>query len=134
MNFIWIKFHVYAPQKSIKCLISDAYEEVSEGHMTEWEKEREKEEFIRAAKMYKPLAGMIASRFTRAKFEDSVETVDVPREEGVKDYANSTVISLSKINISSHLPFLIETLGNRTFSKLLPITKEELYMKVVKLY
>jgi hypothetical protein len=51
---------------SIKCLISDAYEEVTEGHMTEWEKEREKEEFIRAAKMYKPLAGMIASRFTRA--------------------------------------------------------------------
>lgn len=100
MNFIWIEFHVYAPQYSIKCLISDAYEEVTEGHMTEWEKEREKEEFIRAAKMYKPLAGMIASRFTSARFEDSVETVDVALEEGVKDYVNSTVISLNKTNIN----------------------------------
>lgn len=51
--------------------------------MTEWEREREKEEFIKAGKMYKPLAGMIASRFTRAKFDDTVETVDVPAEEGV---------------------------------------------------
>jgi len=68
--------------------------------MTEWEKEREKEEFIRAAKMYKPLPGMIASRFTRAKFEDSVETVDVALEERVKDYVNSTVTTPNKTIIN----------------------------------
>lgn len=66
----------------VKQGMKDAYNEVTEGHMTEWEREREKEEFIKAAKMYKPLAGMIASRFTRAKFDDTVETVDVPTEEG----------------------------------------------------
>lgn len=66
----------------VKQGMKDAYNEVTEGHMTEWEREREKEEFIKAAKMYKPLAGMIASRFTRAKFDDTVETVDVPAEEG----------------------------------------------------
>ncbi|XP_063439673.1 G patch domain-containing protein 1-like isoform X2 [Mytilus trossulus] len=66
----------------VKQGMKDAYAEVTEGHMTEWEREREKEEFIKAGKMYKPLAGMIASRFTRAKFDDAVETVDVPAEEG----------------------------------------------------
>lgn len=68
--------------------------------MTEWEKEREKEEFIRASKMYKPLAGMIASRFTRAKFEDTIETVDVALDEGVKDYVNSAMTTQNKTNIN----------------------------------
>jgi len=52
--------------------------------MTEWEREREKEEFIRASKLYKPMSSMMASRFTSAKYSDNIdEHVDVPAEEGV---------------------------------------------------
>ncbi|XP_069113969.1 G patch domain-containing protein 1-like isoform X2 [Argopecten irradians] len=60
----------------------DAYEEVISGHMTEWDRGHEKEEFIRASKLYKPLPGMMASRFTSAKYDDGTDTVDIPRDEG----------------------------------------------------
>jgi hypothetical protein len=60
----------------------DAYEKASEGHMTEWEQEREKEEFEKAAKFYKPMTNMMASRFTRAKYHDD-DTVEMPAKEEV---------------------------------------------------
>ncbi|KAK6185830.1 hypothetical protein SNE40_007977 [Patella caerulea] len=60
----------------------DPYLEITSGHMTEWEREREKDEFIRASKLYKPLSNMMASRFTTAKFDDETKTVDIPKEEG----------------------------------------------------
>lgn len=60
----------------------DAYEKAAVGHMTEWEQEREKEEFDKAAKFYKPMTSMMASRFTRAKYHDD-ETVKLPVKEEV---------------------------------------------------
>ncbi|KAL4234390.1 G patch domain-containing protein 1 [Mactra antiquata] len=39
-------------------------------NQTEWEIEKEKEEFTRAAKLYRPLSGMMAARFTRAGHDD----------------------------------------------------------------
>ncbi|XP_006822594.1 G patch domain-containing protein 1-like [Saccoglossus kowalevskii] len=58
----------------------------SSGTMTEWEKELEKEEFARSAALYQPLRGMMASRFTSAKYSDDTDTVDVPKEaEGDKN-------------------------------------------------
>ncbi|XP_067651319.1 G patch domain-containing protein 1-like [Haliotis asinina] len=56
----------------------DPYENVGEGNMTEWEIEREKEEFARAAKLYKPLSTMMATRFTTAKYADDLDTVEMP--------------------------------------------------------
>jgi len=38
--------------------------------MTEWERDREKEEFVQAARLFRPLSTMITSRFTRAKYDD----------------------------------------------------------------
>ena len=50
---------------------------------TEWETEREREEFGRAAKLYKPLAGMMAMRFTTGKQQDDSNQMDVKVEENV---------------------------------------------------
>lgn len=48
--------------------------------MTEWEHEIEKEEFSKAAKLYKPLAAAMASRFTKAKFQDDAVSVELPED------------------------------------------------------
>lgn len=64
---------------------SDAYEHVAGSHMTEWERKREMEEFSKAARFYKPMTSMMASRFTRAKFHDDEDKVELPaQEEGNK--------------------------------------------------
>ena len=42
--------------------------------LTEWEREREKEEFTRAAMLYQPLKGDMAARFTRGRNIDD----DIP--------------------------------------------------------
>lgn len=39
-------------------------------HTTEFERQREQDEFSQAARLYRPLAGMIAYRFTRAEHDD----------------------------------------------------------------
>ncbi|XP_054026086.1 G patch domain-containing protein 1 [Dryobates pubescens] len=49
--------------------------------MTEWERGREQEEFFRAAMLYKSSNSTLSSRFTRAKYEDDVDQVEVPRDE-----------------------------------------------------
>uniref|UniRef100_A0A4W4GJ93 G-patch domain-containing protein n=1 Tax=Electrophorus electricus TaxID=8005 RepID=A0A4W4GJ93_ELEEL len=49
--------------------------------MTEWERGREREEFVRAAVLYKPSNSSLSSRFTRAKHEDSEDTVEVARDQ-----------------------------------------------------
>ena len=51
------------------------------GTYTTWEREREAEEFSRAAKLYRPLSSMMASRFTRAKYDDDTEKEQVPPEQ-----------------------------------------------------
>ncbi|KAK3598891.1 hypothetical protein CHS0354_036196 [Potamilus streckersoni] len=60
---------------------ADAFEEIVSGHMTEWEREREKEEFTKASKLYKPLTAMMAYRFTRGKYYEEDDKVEVPAEE-----------------------------------------------------
>ncbi|XP_074644726.1 G patch domain-containing protein 1-like [Tubulanus polymorphus] len=57
-------------------------DEIPEGSMTEWERDQEKEEFARAAKLYKPMSNFMASRFTAAKYEDDADKVEVPAEQG----------------------------------------------------
>lgn len=51
--------------------------------MTEWERGREQEEFFRAAMFYKSSNSALASRFTRAKYEDDADKVEVPRDQEV---------------------------------------------------
>ena len=42
--------------------------------MTEWERSREKDEFAKAAKIFKPLSAMMSSRFvTGAMIDDKME-------------------------------------------------------------
>ncbi|XP_064242944.1 G patch domain-containing protein 1 isoform X2 [Passer domesticus] len=49
--------------------------------MTEWERGREQEEFFRAAMFYRSSSSSLSSRFTRAKYEDDVDKVEVPRDQ-----------------------------------------------------
>ncbi|XP_040266058.1 G patch domain-containing protein 1 isoform X2 [Bufo bufo] len=49
--------------------------------MTEWERSREREEFMRSAMLYKPTNSHLSSRFTRGKHDDDSETVEVPRDQ-----------------------------------------------------
>ena len=48
----------------------------SASHMTEWESSREYDEFNRAENLYRPVTGVMASRFTTAKYEDSHKSLD----------------------------------------------------------
>lgn len=59
--------------------------EVADPQMTEWDREKEREEFIKASQLYKPLAGMMASRFTTAKHADDAENVDMKVEDSVSN-------------------------------------------------
>ena len=52
------------------------------GSMTEWERQRENEEFTRAANLYRPLSGLMATRFVSTKHKDE-DTVEVLADEGV---------------------------------------------------
>ncbi|XP_039619545.1 G patch domain-containing protein 1 isoform X1 [Polypterus senegalus] len=56
---------------------SDALEASLDSQMTEWERGREREEFVRAAMLYKPSNSTLASRFTQGKHEDDSENVYV---------------------------------------------------------
>ncbi|KAF5900210.1 G patch domain-containing protein 1 isoform X1, partial [Clarias magur] len=49
--------------------------------MTEWERGRERDEFMRAAVLYKPSNSSLSSRFTRAKEEDDTDSVEVTRDQ-----------------------------------------------------
>lgn len=51
--------------------------------MTEWERGRERDEFVRAAVLYKPSKSLLSSRFTRAKHEDDTDSVEVTRDQEV---------------------------------------------------
>nr|XP_055061856.1 G patch domain-containing protein 1 isoform X1 [Misgurnus anguillicaudatus] len=59
----------------------DAVESSLDTSMTEWERGREREEFVRAALLYKPSNSSLSSRFTRAKHEDDTDSVEVPAEQ-----------------------------------------------------
>ncbi|KAL8590611.1 hypothetical protein ACOMHN_011047 [Nucella lapillus] len=57
----------------VKQGVNEPYKDVAMGHMTEWERQREKEEFSKAIMIYRPLSNMMASRFTRGAFIDDAE-------------------------------------------------------------
>ncbi|XP_062845814.1 G patch domain-containing protein 1 [Trichomycterus rosablanca] len=59
----------------------DALESSLDPSMTEWERGRERDEFTRAAVLYKPSNSSLSSRFTRAKAEDDTDSVEVTRDE-----------------------------------------------------
>nr|XP_023646196.1 G patch domain-containing protein 1 isoform X10 [Paramormyrops kingsleyae] len=59
----------------------DALESSLDGSMTEWERGRERDEFVRAAMLYKPSSSSLSSRFTRAKHEDNEDMVEVAQEQ-----------------------------------------------------
>ncbi|KAJ1082895.1 hypothetical protein NDU88_003058, partial [Pleurodeles waltl] len=58
----------------------DALESCSDLSMTEWERRREQDEFMRAAVLYKSSSSTLSGRFTRAKYEDDADKVEVPRD------------------------------------------------------
>ncbi|XP_015264223.1 PREDICTED: G patch domain-containing protein 1 [Gekko japonicus] len=53
----------------------------SDQSLTEWERGREQEEFLRAAVLYKPSSSVLSSRFTHAKHEDDTDKVEVARDQ-----------------------------------------------------
>ncbi|XP_074013950.1 G patch domain-containing protein 1 isoform X2 [Numenius arquata] len=67
--------------KSLKQGEKDTLEHYLDPTMTEWERGREQEEFFRAAMFYKSSNSALSSRFTRAKYEDDVDKVEVPRDQ-----------------------------------------------------
>ncbi|NXE99065.1 GPTC1 protein, partial [Menura novaehollandiae] len=67
--------------KSLKQGEKDTLECFLDPNMTEWERGREQEEFFRAAMFYRSSNPTLSSRFTRAKYEDDVDKVEVPRDQ-----------------------------------------------------
>ncbi|KAM4894357.1 G patch domain-containing protein 1 isoform 2-T2 [Sylvia borin] len=59
----------------------EALERFLDPSMSEWERGREREEFFRAAIFYRSSNSTLSSRFTRAKYEDDVDKVEVPRDQ-----------------------------------------------------
>nr|XP_018904786.1 PREDICTED: G patch domain-containing protein 1 [Bemisia tabaci] len=53
--------------------VKDKLASIQPSSMTEWEKEHERIEFEGAFRLYKPMSGDIAERFTRAQGEDSLD-------------------------------------------------------------
>ncbi|NWT82280.1 GPTC1 protein, partial [Lanius ludovicianus] len=67
--------------KSLKKGEKDTLERFLDPNMTEWERGREQEEFFRAAMFYRSSNSTLSSRFTRARYEDDVDKVEVPRDQ-----------------------------------------------------
>lgn len=65
-------------------LSSDALEQSLDPGMTEWERSREREEFVRASILYRPTSSSLSSRFTRAKQQEDDDTVEVSRDQEVR--------------------------------------------------
>ncbi|KAF0042682.1 hypothetical protein F2P81_004019 [Scophthalmus maximus] len=60
----------------------DAVEQSLDSGMTEWERSREREEFVRASILYRPSSSSLTARFTSAKHdEDDGDTVEVSRDQ-----------------------------------------------------
>ncbi|NXO75142.1 GPTC1 protein, partial [Sitta europaea] len=59
----------------------DALERFLDPALPAWERGREREEFCRAAAFYRASSSALASRFTRARYEDDVDKVEVPRDQ-----------------------------------------------------
>ncbi|XP_031136140.2 G patch domain-containing protein 1-like [Sander lucioperca] len=60
----------------------DGLEQSLDPGMTEWERSRERDEFVRASILYRPTASSLSCRFTRAKDpEEDDGSVEVPRDQ-----------------------------------------------------
>ncbi|KAF7667796.1 hypothetical protein LDENG_00045540, partial [Lucifuga dentata] len=59
----------------------DALELSLDPGMTEWERSREREEFVRASVLYRPSSSCLSSRFTSAKHQEDEDTVEVNRDQ-----------------------------------------------------
>lgn len=59
----------------------DALEQSLDPGMTEWERSREREEFVRASILYRPSSSSLSSRFTRAKHQEDEDAVEVNRDQ-----------------------------------------------------
>ncbi|KAG7239576.1 hypothetical protein INR49_028727 [Caranx melampygus] len=59
----------------------DALEQSLDPGMTEWERSREREEFVRASILYRPTSSSLSSRFTRAKQQEDEDTVEVTQDQ-----------------------------------------------------
>lgn len=75
---------------------ADTLEQYLDPNTTEWEQEREQEEFFRAATFYKSSNSALSSRFTRAKYEDDIDKVEVPRDQEIQCQC-SVALMLSKV-------------------------------------
>ncbi|CAL1536527.1 unnamed protein product [Lymnaea stagnalis] len=74
----------------VKQGIKDAYAPVASTLMTEWERSREKEEFAKAAKIFRPMSAMMSSRFVRGAM------IDDEQEQGPSNSAQSNVSDHAK--------------------------------------
>uniref|UniRef100_A0AAX7TCA6 G-patch domain-containing protein n=1 Tax=Astatotilapia calliptera TaxID=8154 RepID=A0AAX7TCA6_ASTCA len=71
---------------------NDALEQSLDPGMTEWERSREREEFVRASILYRPTSSSLSSRFTRAKDQEDDDSVEVSQDqEGDLDDKQSAV-------------------------------------------
>ncbi|GLD55669.1 G patch domain-containing protein 1 isoform X2, partial [Lates japonicus] len=59
----------------------DALDQSLDQGMTEWERSREREEFVRASILYRPTSSSLSSRFTRAKHQEDDDNVEVTRDQ-----------------------------------------------------
>ncbi|XP_074523404.1 G patch domain-containing protein 1 [Halichoeres trimaculatus] len=59
----------------------DALEQSLDSGLTEWERSREREEFVRASILYRPSSSSLSSRFTRGKHEEDEDSVEVTRDQ-----------------------------------------------------
>uniref|UniRef100_H2MWV6 G patch domain containing 1 n=1 Tax=Oryzias latipes TaxID=8090 RepID=H2MWV6_ORYLA len=59
----------------------DAVEQSLDPCMTEWERSRERDEFVRASILYRPASTSLSSRFTRGKNQEDEDTVEVARDQ-----------------------------------------------------
>ncbi|CAJ1049910.1 G patch domain-containing protein 1 isoform X1 [Xyrichtys novacula] len=59
----------------------DALEQSLDPGLTEWERSRERDEFVRASILYRPSSSFLSSRFTRGKHEEDEDSVEVSRDE-----------------------------------------------------
>ncbi|XP_040015880.2 G patch domain-containing protein 1 isoform X1 [Gasterosteus aculeatus] len=59
----------------------DGLEQSLDPGMTEWERSRERDEFVRASILYRPSSSSLSSRFTRASSQEDQDSVEVHRDQ-----------------------------------------------------
>ncbi|KAM8893799.1 G patch domain-containing protein 1 isoform 2-T2 [Spinachia spinachia] len=59
----------------------DGLEQSLDPAMTEWERSRERDEFVRASILYRPSSSSLSSRFTRARSQEDQDIVEIHRDQ-----------------------------------------------------